>query len=115
MPGRSFVNPYHHGTLLFDLEHDPEQLSPLVDDEAELRMAGLLVDLLRRTEAPPGQYERLGVPAEGPVTAQHLGKQVERTRTPPEQPSRTAGHSPFWAGSRIATHSTCEFIGKMPA
>ena len=25
MSGRTLLNPYHHGTLLFDLETDPEQ------------------------------------------------------------------------------------------
>ncbi|WP_328541962.1 sulfatase [Streptomyces sp. NBC_00371] len=72
VPGRSLLNPYHHGTLLFDLENDPEQHTPLVDDAAELRMASLMVDLMRANDAPPSQYERLGLPAEGPVTDDHL-------------------------------------------
>jgi hypothetical protein len=33
MPGRTFVNPHVHGTLLFDLEADPEQEHPIVDTE----------------------------------------------------------------------------------
>jgi len=32
----------------------------------------------------------------------------------PEEPDKTAGQSPFCAGSRIATHSTCDVIGNMP-
>ncbi|MFI0924121.1 sulfatase [Streptomyces sp. NPDC021012] len=76
--GRTFVNPYHHGSLLFDLENDPEQLDPLVDDEVELRLATLLVELMRDTEAPPSQYERLGLPAEGPVTGAHLLVRAQR-------------------------------------
>ncbi|MFG2725688.1 sulfatase [Streptomyces canus] len=70
--GRSFINPYLHGTLLFDLQADPQQLAPLVDDETELRMASLLVELMRANDAPPSQFERLGLPAEGPVAAAHL-------------------------------------------
>ncbi|MGW5867850.1 sulfatase [Streptomyces sp. NPDC055239] len=70
--GRTFFNPYRHGTLLFDLETDPGQGTPLVDDAAELRMATLMVELMRATDAPPSQYERLGLPAEGPVGAEHL-------------------------------------------
>ncbi|MFF1358554.1 sulfatase [Streptomyces sp. NPDC058297] len=77
-PGRSLLNPFLHGTLLFDLESDPEQLAPLVDDEAELRMASLLVELLRASEAPPSQYERLGLPADGPVTEKHLLVRAQR-------------------------------------
>ncbi|MEV4430595.1 sulfatase [Streptomyces sp. NPDC049602] len=77
-PGRSLLNPYQHGTLLFDLESDPEQQTPLVDDEAELRMASLLVGLLRESDAPPSQYERLGLPADGPVTEKHLLVRAQR-------------------------------------
>ena len=67
-----WMNPWQHGTLLFDLEQDPQQLSPLVDDEAELRMARLLVEAMRANDAPASQFARLGLPAEGEVTAEHL-------------------------------------------
>ncbi|MFD0514356.1 hypothetical protein ACFQ0Q_36650 [Streptomyces aureus] len=80
VPGRSLLNPYHHGTLLFDLENDPEQHTPLVDDAAELRMASLMVDLMRANDAPPSQYERLGLPAEGPVTDDHLLVRSQRAQ-----------------------------------
>ncbi|MBO1331338.1 sulfatase [Streptomyces sp. VRA16 Mangrove soil] len=87
VPGRTLVNPYHHGTLLFDLETDPEQNSPLVDDAVELRMAALMVELMRAEDAPPSQYERLGLPAEGSVTEKHLlvrsqREQAERAGLP---------------------------------
>ncbi|MFG3052377.1 sulfatase [Kitasatospora sp. NPDC048239] len=72
LKGRTFINPHQHGTLLFDLETDPEQRTPIVDDAVEQRMATLLVELLRAGDAPPSQYERLGLPAEGPVGEQHL-------------------------------------------
>ncbi|MBM7054305.1 hypothetical protein [Streptomyces durocortorensis] len=71
-PSQTFFNPYRHGTLLFDLQSDPEQRTPLLDDSAELRMAPLLVELMRATDAPPSQYERLGLPAGGPVGQEHL-------------------------------------------
>ncbi|MBV1935621.1 sulfatase [Streptomyces sp. BV286] len=80
IPGRTFVNAYHHGTLLFDLQSDPEQLEPLVDDTVELRMAGLLVELMRRNEAHGSQYERLGLPAEGPVGEHHLLVRAQRAQ-----------------------------------
>ncbi|MFG2525253.1 sulfatase [Streptomyces sp. NPDC048527] len=80
VPGRALLNPYHHGTLLFDLENDPEQHTPLVDDAAELRMASLMVDLMRANDAPPSQYERLGLPAEGPVTDSHLLVRSQRAQ-----------------------------------
>ncbi|MFC9427635.1 hypothetical protein [Streptomyces sp. NPDC056987] len=50
--GRTFFNPYRSGTLLYDLRADPEQRAPIVDDTVELRMASLLVELLRANDAP---------------------------------------------------------------
>ena len=35
-------------------------------------MAQLLVDAMRANDAPAEQYERLGLPVQGPVTADHL-------------------------------------------
>ncbi|HWU12325.1 MAG TPA: sulfatase [Streptomyces sp.] len=70
--GRTFFNPHRFGTLLYDLWSDPQQRSPIVDDEVELRMAGLLVTLMHANDAPPSQYERLGLPADGPADTTHL-------------------------------------------
>jgi arylsulfatase A-like enzyme len=67
-----WMNPWQHGTLLFDLESDPDQLAPILDEEIELCMAGLLVEAMRAADAPRSQYERLGLPLEGEVTAEHL-------------------------------------------
>lgn len=72
VPGRTLISPAMFGTLLYDLATDPGQTTPLVDDAVELRMARLLTDLLRATDAPADQYERLGLPAEGEVTDAHL-------------------------------------------
>ncbi|MEU8324331.1 sulfatase [Nonomuraea sp. NPDC048881] len=80
VPGRSFINPFHMGTLLFDLETDPEQLEPIVDDEVELRMAALLVEAMRANDAPPSQFERLGLPETGEVTADHLLVRAQRAQ-----------------------------------
>ena len=53
---------YHQfGHLLFDLQEDPKQERPLNDPEIEERMIGLMVDLMAQSEAPPEQYERLGL------------------------------------------------------
>jgi len=72
VPGHAMGSPARYGTQLFDLKTDPHQSSPLVDDELELRMAGLLVGSMRDNEAPADQFERLGLPAEGPVGREHL-------------------------------------------
>jgi arylsulfatase A-like enzyme len=67
-----FINPWQHGTLLFDLLTDPQQEEPLIDDEVELRMIGLLVERMRDTGAPDSQYERLGLPRKGEPGLEHL-------------------------------------------
>ncbi|MEK3884970.1 sulfatase [Paenibacillus sp. PL2-23] len=48
-------------TLLFDLQNDPQQLSPITDPEVEQRMVNLLVDRMKREEAPAEQFVRLGL------------------------------------------------------
>ena len=67
-----WINPWLHGTLLFDLQEDPDQERPLADDEVELRMARLLWDLLHESDAPASQFVRLGLPAEHPPGPEHL-------------------------------------------
>jgi arylsulfatase A-like enzyme len=75
-----WLNPWRHGTLLFDLENDPGQQHPLDDPESELRMLRLLADLLRAGDAPRSQFERLGIPYDGEITERHLlvREQAER-------------------------------------
>lgn len=79
--GRTLINPYTQGTLLFDLTEDPEQLCPLVDDEVELRMTTLMVEAMRASDAPPSQFERMGLPATGAVGHEHLLVRAHRERT----------------------------------
>jgi arylsulfatase A-like enzyme len=49
------------GTLLFDLENDPKQERPLDDPALEAAMTEHLVREMRASDAPPEQYERLGI------------------------------------------------------
>lgn len=70
--GRAQINPFTFGSLLFDLETDPMQERPIVDDELELRMINLLVDAMRANDAPRSQFERLGLPLVGEATSEHL-------------------------------------------
>jgi arylsulfatase A-like enzyme len=57
--GRSGI--YQYGTLLFDLESDAGQLTPLEDSDVEARMEGHMTDLMRECDAPAEQFERLGI------------------------------------------------------
>ena len=48
-------------TTLYDLEKDPEQLSPIDDPEIEERMIGLMKGLMEANDAPAEQFVRLGL------------------------------------------------------
>ena len=52
---------YQFGDLLFDLQQDKNQMSPIIDSEAEDRMRTLLIELMRQNDAPKEQYLRLGL------------------------------------------------------
>lgn len=49
------------GTLLFDLEKDPGQLSPIEDREVETRLLESLRAHMKEADAPVEQFERLGL------------------------------------------------------
>ncbi|GJM71921.1 hypothetical protein HMSSN036_41370 [Paenibacillus macerans] len=59
------VGLYHRahafGTLLFDLQQDPRQQHPIQDKDLEQTMIELLQKNMEANEAPPEQYERLGL------------------------------------------------------
>ena len=59
--GGGWRNVHRFGTLLFDLESDPEQEHPIDDPEVEQRMIEHLVALMKENDAPPEQFERLGL------------------------------------------------------
>ena len=61
IPGRAWSNLFAFGTLLFDLENDPEQQRAIRDPDIEERMIGHMVRLLKANDAPPEQFERLGL------------------------------------------------------
>ena len=73
MPGTSFGinNGFELGTLLFDLDTDPDQERPLSDAALELRMINLMLELMRANHAPPSQFERIGLPVTGAATLHH--------------------------------------------
>lgn len=54
-------SPYNFGTMLFDVVNDPQQKHPIDDPVIERRMIDLLVKLMKESDAPKEQYERLGL------------------------------------------------------
>ena len=55
------TKPNHRRTLLFDLAADPAQDQPLDDSASEAALAATMRDLMRRADAPPEQFRRLGL------------------------------------------------------
>lgn len=58
---RPWIEAHPFGTLLFDLATDPAQEHPLDDPDLEGRMIDLLIRLMVANDAPPEQFERLGL------------------------------------------------------
>jgi arylsulfatase A-like enzyme len=59
--GRASFDAYPFGTMLFDMQNDPRQEHPMQDRGVEAMMIEHLMRLMRETDAPPEQYERLGL------------------------------------------------------
>ncbi len=59
--GRASSESHAFGTLLFDMLEDPHQEHPLQNPAVEATMIDHLTRLMRQTEAPGEQYERLGL------------------------------------------------------
>ncbi len=74
VPNRAPFNSYWYGTLLFDLQADPEQKTPIQNPEVQKRMIYLMRDLMQANDAPKDQYERLGIPFAGEITDEMLAR-----------------------------------------
>lgn len=72
VPASTWCNPWQYGSVLYDLQSDPTQQRPLVDDDLELRMASLMATLMTCSQAPEDQFIRLGLPMDGKVETKHL-------------------------------------------
>lgn len=68
-----FGNMYRYGSRLYDLHNDPGQKHPLDDPQTELRLVQHMMEMMRQNDAPPEQFERLGL-WEG-ITAEDLAAQ----------------------------------------
>ncbi|MCA9835571.1 MAG: sulfatase [Trueperaceae bacterium] len=105
---KAMINPYIYGTLLFDLEADPQQENPLQDEVLERKMIGHLLALMKKNDAPAEQYERLGLPLSGDVDASHLRCSEKRAAAPDQ-----IGQTPVvWQGKGKSLYYG--FLGAMP-
>jgi arylsulfatase A-like enzyme len=60
-PGWPGLRGRAHETLLWDVKTDPGQTQPLDDPRVEERMIGHMTRLMHQCDAPPEQWERLGL------------------------------------------------------
>lgn len=77
IPVNSFLQPSMHGHLLFDLDEDPAQETPLEDQATEYTMAMKMVGLMIDSEAPEEQFERLGYGKKLDMTLEDLFAEPE--------------------------------------
>lgn len=70
-----FSNAYRYGSRLYDMAADPGQQNPIVNETEEERLARLLAKMMADCDAPPEQYERLGLSED--ISAQMLKAQRE--------------------------------------
>jgi arylsulfatase A-like enzyme len=61
IPSRGWSVRHQFHTMLFDLQTDPAQNTPIDDPAAEKRMIELMTGLMKANDAPPEQYQRLGL------------------------------------------------------
>lgn len=61
IPGKPWGDASSIGTVLFDLSEDPHQNHPIDQPDIERKMIEHMVRLMRENDAPPEQFERLGL------------------------------------------------------
>lgn len=71
---RGGCNSYWYGSLLYDLQNDPDENESLECAELEVNMCKKLRDMLILSEAPKEQFQRLGIPFEGNVDSSCIMK-----------------------------------------
>ena len=58
--------------MLYDTETDPYQERPISDPKIEARMANLMIKLMKESDAPIEQYERIGLDYNKEVTEEDI-------------------------------------------
>lgn len=71
----TIFNPFLYGSLLFDLEKDPSQQTNVKDAALEAQYSNLMVRLMKESDAPAEQFERLGLQEEKEMTEEDIKRQ----------------------------------------
>lgn len=67
IPASQQNNCYWFKNRLYDLAEDPEQKAPIRNPKEELRLLGMMRDMMVQNEAPAEQFIRLGIPKSGEI------------------------------------------------
>ena len=65
LPGGAYFSAHQFGNLLFDVESDPLQLTPLHDSKKEAELLEAMTAEMVAADAPEEQYVRLGISRSG--------------------------------------------------
>ncbi|MDQ0222593.1 sulfatase [Streptococcus moroccensis] len=78
IPAQNNTLLYNSGNLLFDIEIDPGQTTPLSDETIEVEMINAMISEMKKSEAPVEQYERMGLPTEATVNKEWLRESKDK-------------------------------------
>ncbi|ONI39128.1 hypothetical protein AN639_03550 [Candidatus Epulonipiscium fishelsonii] len=76
-----FCNSFQYGNLLWDLNTDPEQLSPLDNPELEAKLINALIQEMKNNDAPDEQYNRVGLDANHLYSKNDVEKMRQEQKT----------------------------------
>jgi hypothetical protein len=74
------ANAMQFGIKLFNVKNDPGELREIDDPDVEVRLANALARMMKENEAPPEQFERMGIPMEGTYTRGMLQEQRDAAK-----------------------------------
>ncbi|GKX28102.1 sulfatase [Vallitalea longa] len=76
----NYINPYWYGTMLFDLQKDPNQNNPYRDYEIEKSLIKVMAYLMKSNDAPIEQYKRIGISQDGIMDTEEIEKiEIEKS------------------------------------
>ena len=74
------TNAIQFGTKLFNVKNDPGELHEIDEPETEIWLARAMAKMMRENDAPPEQFERMGIPPESEYTVEMLKGQREQLK-----------------------------------
>ncbi|MEJ1154746.1 sulfatase [Microbacterium marmarense] len=113
LPAGAWGSPTAFGTLLYNLDTDPDELDPLKDPGLELTMIRLMVKAMGEADAPAEQYARLGLPSlVDEVSEEHL--LIEKQWAQVQQGLSSPVPAEDFPSDRIGVHTPLSVLMENP-